>query len=157
MELTSSFHPQITLHPRSASSEKGLDVKIRLIASGRTIPHSGGVAGRSGTALFGYGSIPYRTIWCVVPTFDGGDAPLQLRRALLQGLQRAAIHDLQKVGIELAPVCGSALPPETVAAVVVRAVRHFAGEAFQLEEFRLIGCDAGMFEAARNLIFQADE
>ena len=154
MEITSTYHPNISLHSPKTSSANGLDVMIRLIASGRAIPHTGGMAGNSGTALFGYGHIPHRTIWCVVPAFDGGEAHDLLRRALLQGLQRAAIHDLQKVGIELAPVCGSAIPAETVATLTVRAIRHFVKEAFELEEFRLIGCDATMFTTAKNLILR---
>lgn len=152
MELSSTDPPQITLYPKVTNSSYGLDVILRLIASGRSIPGNGGIAGNSGTAFFGIDTITPKTIWCVVPAFDGGQAHAMFQRALLQGLQRAAIHDLRKVGIELAPVSGSAIRAETIATQVVRAVRHFVGAAFQFQEFRLISHDATIFTTAKNLI-----
>lgn len=152
MKTLSTDPPHITLCPQKSSNTIGLDVILRLIASGRAIPGTGGTAGNSGTAFFGSESVLPRTIWCVVPAFDGGQSHVLLQRALLQGLQRAAIHDHRKVGIELAPVCGSPIPAETLATLVVRAVRHFVGEQFQLEEIRLISHDATMFTTAQNLV-----
>lgn len=152
MMKSSNITPHITLHPQAPTSSNGLDVILRFIASGRKIPRNGGTAGNSGTAFFEIDSNSPRTIWCVVPAFDGGHSRDLLMRALLQGLQRAAIHDHRKVGIELVPVSGSPIPPETIATLVVRGVRQFVGDAFQLEEFRLISHDATMFTTAQNLV-----
>lgn len=154
MENTSTYHPEITLFPHTPSNETGLDVMLRIIASGRPVPQTGGLAGKSGTAFFGYGSVPHRTIWCVAPAFDGGDSHTLLTRALQLGLQRAAIYDLRKMGIELAPVPGSAMPPETIARLVVGAVHHFADESASIGECRLMAREAVMFTTARKLISQ---
>lgn len=154
MENTSTYHPNITLFPHALSSENGLNVVLKMIASGRSVPQTGGLVGKSGTAFFGYGSVPHRTIWCVAPAINGGESQALLTRALRLGLQRAAIHDLQKIGIELAPVPGSAIPPETIAKLVVGAVQHFTGESPSIEEFRLMARDAIMFTTAQKLISQ---
>lgn len=143
----------ISLSFGSVDRQRGLDAMLRIAPDSRPLPYSGGRFGKAGTAVLGFGSIPPRTIWCISPTLRSGIRPADsLRCAIWQGLQRAALNDLQRVGVPLQTDDGIIVPWPEVVDAAIHAAADFAGEAGVLDEIRFIFTDSRVMIRAQEIL-----